>query len=66
MTNRSAAGRVVIAPGLAVGEMGRTDLASILRDDVAVVLTVTVGAHEDDDLTRLDFAGGTVTIACRQ
>jgi molybdate transport system ATP-binding protein len=56
----------VIAQGLLSETMGRIDLASISGDDVAVVLTVTIGAHEDDDLTRLDFAGGAITVAHRQ
>jgi molybdate transport system ATP-binding protein len=56
----------VTAQGLLLETMGRIDLAPIFGDDVAVVLTMTVGAHEDDGLTRLDFAGGTITIARRQ
>jgi molybdate transport system ATP-binding protein len=56
----------VIAQGPLSETMGRIDLASIFGDDAGAVLTVTVGAHEDDDLTRLDFAGGAITIGRRQ
>lgn len=42
--------------------MGRIDLASSFADDLGSVLTVVVGAHEDDDITRLDFAGGSIFV----
>jgi molybdate transport system ATP-binding protein len=55
----------VVAQGSLSETMGRIDLASSFADDVAVVLTVIVGAHDDDDITRLDFSGGTITVGRR-
>jgi len=56
----------VVAQGALSETMGRIDLASSFADDIAVVLTMTVGAHEDGDLTRLDFGGGSITVGRRQ
>ena len=55
----------VIAQGALSDTMGRLDLASSFADDVGVVLAVTIGAHEDDDLTRLDFASGAIFVGRR-
>ncbi|MDC7784739.1 molybdenum ABC transporter ATP-binding protein [Rhodoplanes sp. TEM] len=58
-------GGKVIAQGPLSETMGRLDLASRFADDVSVVLPVTIGAHDDDDLTRLDFASGAIVVGRR-
>lgn len=52
----------VVAQGSLSDTMGRLDLAPIFGDDIAVVLTANVGAHDDDGLTRLDFASGSIFV----
>jgi len=54
----------VVAEGPLSRTMGRIDLASRFDDDASVVLTATIGAH-DDDLTRLDIDGGAIFVGRR-
>lgn len=54
----------VVAQGPLSETMGRIDLASRFDEDPSVVLTMTIGTH-DDDLTRLDFDGGSITVGRR-
>ncbi len=42
--------------------MGRIDLAPGLAEDLGSLLIVSVSAHEDDEITRLDFAGGSILV----
>ena len=42
--------------------MARADLASSFADDLSTVLTVVIGAHESDDITHLEFAGGSLFV----
>lgn len=56
----------VVAQGSLLETMGRIDLAASFADDLSVVLAVTVGAHEDDELTRLDFGGGAIRVGRRR
>ena len=51
-----------VASGPTAEMMGRADLASSFADDLSTVLTVVVGAHEDDGITRLQFAGGSLFV----
>jgi molybdate transport system ATP-binding protein len=45
--------------------LARLDLPTIFADEAGVVLEATVAAHEEDDLTRLDFAGGRIFVSRR-
>ena len=58
------AGRVV-ASGPLTETLARADLPPAFADDAGVVVAAVVAAHEADDLTRLDFAGGSILVARR-
>lgn len=55
----------VAAQGDVSDIMARIDLASSFADDIGAVLTVKIAAHDDDGLTRLDFAGGSIFVGRR-
>jgi molybdate transport system ATP-binding protein len=55
----------VVAGGPLQETLARTDLPGGFLGDAGVVLETTVAAHEDDDLTRLDFAGGQLYVSRR-
>ncbi|WP_027458712.1 molybdenum ABC transporter ATP-binding protein [Dechloromonas agitata] len=58
------AGRVV-ASGPLNSVLSRTDLSAVFADDAGVVLETRVAEHEADDLTRLEFPGGTIYVSRR-
>ena len=58
------AGRVV-ASGPLNSVLSRTDLSTVFADDAGVVLETRVAEHEADDLTRLEFPGGTIYVSRR-
>ena len=45
--------------------LARIDLPPAFSDDAAVVIEARVGEHEADDLTRLDFPGGSIYVSRR-
>lgn len=52
----------VVASG-ALGEtLARVDLPAAFADDAGVVLDTVLAGHEEDHLSRLDFAGGTLYV----
>ncbi|HET6375423.1 MAG TPA: molybdenum ABC transporter ATP-binding protein [Methylocella sp.] len=52
-----------LASGPLAEVLTRMDLPPDFIDESGTVLEMTVGAHEGDGLTRLDFAGGSVYVA---
>ncbi len=54
-----------VASGPLSETLARLDLPAAFADDAGVVLKTRVGAHEADDLTRLDFPGGSIRVAAR-
>lgn len=58
------AGRAV-ASGPLTETLARADLPHAFADDAGVVIETTIAAHEADDLTRLEFAGGVIYVAGR-
>jgi molybdate transport system ATP-binding protein len=57
--------RQVVASGPLTETLARADLPPAFADDAGVVVAAVVAAHEADDLTRLDFAGGSILVARR-
>ena len=55
----------VVASGSLSETLARTDLPPIFADDAGVVLSASVVAHEEDQLTRLDFADGRLLVGRR-
>ncbi|MBK7326348.1 MAG: molybdenum ABC transporter ATP-binding protein [Propionivibrio sp.] len=55
----------VVASGPLNQVLSRIDLPDIFADDAGVVIKACVAAHEADDLTRLEFAGGRIYISRR-
>ena len=55
----------VVASGPLTETLARTDLPQAFADDAGVVIETVVAAHEEDDLTQLDFAGGSIYVARR-
>lgn len=55
----------VVTHGALTETLARADLPAF-ADDAGVVVEATVAAHEADDLTRLDFAGGSIFVAGRR
>ena len=43
--------------------LSRIDLPAAFGDDTGVVITARVAEHEADDLTRLEFSGGTIYVS---
>ena len=54
-----------VASGPLAETLARLDLPAAFADDAGVVLETVVGAHEEDDLTRLDFPGGSIRVSVR-
>lgn len=55
----------VVASGPLTETLARADLPPAFADDAGVVVETVVAVHEADDLTRLDFAGGSILVARR-
>ena len=55
----------VVASGLLIETLARTDLPQAFTDDAGVVIETVVAAHEEDELTQLVFAGGNIYVASR-
>ncbi|WP_442769354.1 molybdenum ABC transporter ATP-binding protein [Zoogloea ramigera] len=53
------------ASGPLAETLARADSPPAFADDAGVVVAAVVAAHEADDLTRLDFAGGSILVARR-
>lgn len=58
------AGKVVTS-GPLTETLARTDLPPAFADDAGVVIEAVVAAHEADDLTQLNFAGGSIYVGSR-
>lgn len=59
------AGRVVASGPL--GEiLARTDLPAVFADETGVVLDTILAEHEEDDLSRLQFPGGSLFVGRRK
>jgi len=58
------AGRVV-ASGALNAVLSRIDLPAAFADDAGVVVEASVAEHEADDLTRLEFRGGSIYVSRR-
>lgn len=56
----------VVASGLLTETLARVDLPPTFADDAGVVLETVLAAHETDNLSRLDFAGGCIRVGQRQ
>ncbi len=55
----------VVASGPLNEVLGRIDLPSAFADDAGVVIETSVAAHEEDELTRLEFPGGRIFVSRR-
>ena len=55
----------VVATGPQSETLARTDLPPEFADDAGVVLETTLSAHEADNLSQLDFAGGVLHVGRR-
>lgn len=55
----------VVASGPLTETLARADLPQAFADDAGVVIETIVAHHEDDDLTQLDFVGGSIFVARR-
>lgn len=55
----------VAASGPLTETLARADLPQAFADDAGVVIETVVAAHDVDDLTQLDFAGGSIYVASR-
>ena len=55
----------VVGRGPIAEMMGRIDLAAGFAEELGSLLMVRVGAHEADDITRLDFASGSLLVGRR-
>lgn len=55
----------VVASGSLTETLARADLPQAFADDAGVVIETVVAAHEADDLTQLDFSGGSIYVASR-
>ena len=56
----------VRASGSLSETLARLDLSPAFADDPGVVLETVIGAHEADDLSRLDFPGGHILVSRRK
>ncbi|MDD5295735.1 MAG: molybdenum ABC transporter ATP-binding protein [Rhodocyclaceae bacterium] len=54
-----------VASGPLSETLARLDLPPAFADDAGVVLETVVAAHEEDDLTRLQFPGGSIHVSRR-
>jgi molybdate transport system ATP-binding protein len=55
----------VVASGPLGATLARADLPPAFADDAGVVLDTVLAAHEEDALSRLDFAGGVLHVGQR-
>ncbi|WP_150430054.1 molybdenum ABC transporter ATP-binding protein [Dechloromonas sp. CZR5] len=55
----------VVASGPLTETLARADLPQAFADDAGVVIKTVVTHHEEDDLTQLDFVGGSIFVARR-
>ncbi|MBP5997200.1 MAG: molybdenum ABC transporter ATP-binding protein [Azonexus sp.] len=55
----------VVASGPLNAVLSRIDLPAAFADDAGVVIEAAIAAHEADDLTRLEFAGGRILVSQR-
>lgn len=55
----------IVASGPLSETLAKVDLPSAFVDDAEVVLDVIVAAHEEDNLTRLEFDGGAILVSRR-
>lgn len=55
----------IVASGSLAETLARIDLPSAFADDAGVVLNAVVAEHEEDELTRLEFAGGEILVSRR-
>jgi molybdate transport system ATP-binding protein len=55
----------VVASGALNEVLSRIDLPEAFADDAGVVVKAAVAAHEEDDLTRLEFPGGQIFVSRR-
>ncbi|MDP3538932.1 MAG: molybdenum ABC transporter ATP-binding protein [Azonexus sp.] len=56
----------VVASGPLKDVLSRIDLPAAFADDAGVVIEAEIVAHEADDLTRLEFSGGSIFVSRRQ
>jgi molybdate transport system ATP-binding protein len=56
-------GGTVVASGALNEVLSRIDLPAAFADDAGVVIEASVAEHEADDLTRLEFPGGSIYIS---
>lgn len=55
----------VVASGPLNDVLARIDLPASFTDDAGVVIEARIAAHEIDELTRLEFTGGTIFVSQR-
>ena len=55
----------VVASGPLNAVLSRIDLPAAFADDAGVVIEASIAAHEVDDLTRLEFTGGSILVTRR-
>jgi len=55
----------VVASGALNDVLSRIDLPAAFADDAGVVVEAQIAAHEADDLTRLEFPGGSIFVSRR-
>ena len=55
----------VVASGPLNVVLSRIDLPAAFADDAGVVIEASIAAHEVDDLTRLEFTGGSILVTRR-
>ncbi|HZX30905.1 MAG TPA: molybdenum ABC transporter ATP-binding protein [Rhodocyclaceae bacterium] len=55
----------VVASGPLMETLARADLPPAFADDAGVVLEAVLGGHEEDNLSRLDFPGGSLRVGRR-
>ncbi len=55
-----------VASGALNSVLSRLDLPAVFTDDAGVVLDAAIAAQEEDDLTRLDFSGGSIFVSRRE
>ncbi|HXE37729.1 MAG TPA: molybdenum ABC transporter ATP-binding protein [Azonexus sp.] len=53
----------VVASGPLNAVLSRIDLPAAFADDAGVVIEAAIAAHEADDLTRLEFPGGSIFVS---
>ena len=56
----------VVASGTLNEVLSRIDLPAAFADDAGVVIEASVAEHETDDLTRLEFPGGSIYVSQRR